>query len=72
MGIIADRDYLKHFLIHRLEFSEMHDGTYVNYFDLMEDGLLARDDVAYESVKITDGLLKISVGIKYVIIMPGK
>ena len=51
MGIIADRGYLKHYLIHRLEFGEMHAGTDVNYFDLMEDRLLAWDDVAYESVR---------------------
>ena len=50
MGIIADRGYLKHSLIHRLEFGEMYAGTDVNYFDLMEDRLLAWDDVAYESV----------------------
>ena len=51
MGIIADRGYLKHSLIHRLEFGEMHAGTDVNYFDLMEDRLLAWDNVAYESVR---------------------
>ena len=51
MGIIADRSYLKHPLIHRLEFGELHTGTDVNYFDLMEDRLLAWDDVAYESVR---------------------
>jgi len=51
VGIIADRGYLKHSLIHRLEFGEMHAGTDVNYFDLMEDRLLAWDDVAYESVR---------------------
>ena len=50
MGIIPDRGYLKHSLIHRLEFCEMRAGTDVNYFDLMEDRLLAWDDVAYESV----------------------
>ena len=41
MGIIADRGYLKHSLIHRLEFSEIYTGTDVNYFDLMEDRILA-------------------------------
>ncbi|MCH2280137.1 MAG: hypothetical protein MK368_00605 [SAR324 cluster bacterium] len=51
MGIITDRGYLKHSLIHRLEFGEMHAGTDVNYFDLMEDRLLAWNDVAYESVR---------------------
>ena len=51
MDIIADRSYLKHPLIHRLEFGELHTGTDVNYFDLMEDRLLAWDDVAYESVR---------------------
>ena len=51
MGIIADRGYLKHSLIHRLEFGEMHAGTDVNYFDLIEDHLLSLDDVAYESVR---------------------
>ena len=51
MGIIADRGYLKHSLIHRLVFGEMHTGTDVNYFDLMEDRLLAWDDAAYESVR---------------------
>ena len=50
MGIITDRGYLKHSLIHRLEFGEMHAGTDVNYFDLMEDRLLEWDNVAYESV----------------------
>ncbi|MCS5554103.1 MAG: hypothetical protein NZ878_12405 [SAR324 cluster bacterium] len=51
MVIIADRDNLKHSLIHRLEFGEMHAGTDINYFDLMEDRILAWDDVAYESVR---------------------
>ena len=50
MGRIADRGYLKHSLIHRLEFGEIHAGKDINYFDLMEDRLLARDNVAYESV----------------------
>ena len=50
VGIIPDRGYLKHSLIHRLEFCEMHAGTDVNYFDLTEDRLLACDNVAYESV----------------------
>ena len=50
MGIITYRGYLKHSLIHCLEFSEMNAGTDVNYFDLMEDLLMAWDDVAYESV----------------------
>ena len=50
MCIITDRGYLKHSLIHRLEFGEMHAGTDVNYFDLIEDHLLSLDDVAYESV----------------------
>ena len=52
MDIIADSGYLKHSLIHRLEFGEMHAGTDVNYFDLMEDRLLAWDNVAYELVRI--------------------
>jgi len=51
VDIIADRVYLKHSLIHRLEFGEMHAGTDVNYFDLMEDRILAWDDVAYKSVR---------------------
>ena len=51
MGIIAERGYLKHSLIHRLEFGEMHAGTEVNYFDLMLDHILAWDDVAYKSVR---------------------
>ena len=51
MGIITDRGYLKHSLIHQLEFGEMNTGTDVNYFDLMEDRLLAWDDVAYKSVR---------------------
>ena len=50
VGIIPDRGYLKHSLIHRLEFCEMRAGTDVNYFDLTEDRLLACDNVAYESV----------------------
>ena len=49
MGIITDRGYLKHFLINSLEFGEMHAGTDVNYFDLMEDHILEWDNVAYES-----------------------
>ena len=51
MGVIIDRGYLKHSLIHRLEFGVMHAGTDVNYFDLMEDRLLAWDNVASESVR---------------------
>ena len=51
MGIITDRGYLKHSLIHRLEFGEMHAGTDVYYFDLMGDRLLAWDDVTYEPVR---------------------
>ena len=51
MGIIADRGYLKHSLIHRLGFGEMLAGTDVNFLDLMEDRLLAWDDVAFESVR---------------------
>ena len=51
MDIIADRGYLKHSLLHRLEFGGMHAGSDVNYFDLMEDHILAWDDVAYESVR---------------------
>ena len=50
MGIITDRGYLNHSLIHHLELGEMHAGTDVNYFDLMEDRILAWDNVAYESV----------------------
>ena len=50
MGIIPDRGYLKHSLIHCLEFGEMNAGTDVNYFDLMEDRILAWDNVAYKSV----------------------
>ena len=50
MGIIIDRGYLQHSLIHRLEFGEMHAGMDVNYFGLMEDRLMAWDNVAYESV----------------------
>ena len=51
MGIIADCGCLKHSLIHRLEFDEMHAGTDVNYFDLMGDRLLAWDNVVYKSVR---------------------
>ena len=51
MVIINDRGYLKQSMIHRLEFGEMHAGTDVNYFDLMEDRILAWDDVAYKSVR---------------------
>ena len=51
MDFIADRSYLKHSLIHRLEFCEMHAGMDVNYFDLKEDRLMAWDNVAYESVR---------------------
>ena len=48
MGIIPDRGYLKHSLINLLEFCEIRAGTDVNYFDLMEDRLLAWNIVAYE------------------------
>ena len=51
MGIIPDRGYLKHSLIHRLEFCEMRAGTDINYFILMEDLLLEWDEVVYESVR---------------------
>ena len=51
MGIITERYYLKHSLIGRLEFGEMHAGTDVNYFNLMEDRLLAWDNVVYEPVR---------------------
>ena len=51
MSIVTDRGYLKHSMIHRLEFGEMHAGTDVNYFDLMEDRLLSWDNVVYESVR---------------------
>ena len=50
MSIFTDRGYLKHSQIHRLEFGKMHAGTDVNYFDLMEDHLLAWDNYSYESV----------------------
>ena len=50
VGIITDCGYLKHSLINRLEFGEMHHGTDDNYFDLLEDNLLAWDIVAYELV----------------------
>ena len=50
MGIIIFLGYLKHSLIHRLEFGEIYAGTDVDYFDLMEDRLLTWDNVAYESV----------------------
>ncbi len=50
MGIITYLGYLKHSLIHSLEFGEIYAGTDVDYFDLMEDRLLAWDNVAYESV----------------------
>ena len=51
MGIIADRGYLKHSLIHRLEFGEIYAGTDVYYFDLTEDFLLALDNVEKETRK---------------------
>ena len=50
VGIITDRGYLKHSLIHRMEFGKLHAGTNDNYFDLLEDNLLAWDIVAYELV----------------------
>ena len=50
VGIITDRGYLKHSLIHRMEFGKLHAGTDDNYFDLLEDNLLAWDIVAYELV----------------------
>ena len=50
MGIITYRGYLKHSPIHRLEFGEIHAGTDVNYFDLMEERILAWDNVAYKSL----------------------
>ena len=48
VGIITDRGYLKHSLIHRMEFGKLHAGMDDNYFDLLEDNLLAWDIVAYE------------------------
>ena len=51
MSIFTDRGYPKHSQIHRLEFSKMNAGTDVNYFDLMEDRILAWDNVTYESVR---------------------
>ena len=50
MGIITDRGYLKHSLTHRLEFGKMNAGANENYYDLMEDRLLAWDNVTYEIV----------------------
>ena len=50
VGIITDRGYLKHSLIHRLEFGKVHPGADDNYLDLLEDRLLAWDNVAYELV----------------------
>ena len=50
MSIFTDRGYPKHSQIHRLEFSKMNAGTDVNYFDLMEDHLLACDNYEYETV----------------------
>ena len=55
MGIIIFLGYLKNSLIHRLEFGEIYAGTDVDYFDLMEDRLLARDNVTYESVSNNRG-----------------
>ena len=50
VGIITDHGYLKHSLIHRMEFRKLHAGTDDNYFDLLEDNLLAWDIVTYELV----------------------
>ena len=50
VGIITDRGYLKHSLIHRMEFGKLHAESDDNYFDLLEDNLLAWDIVAYELV----------------------
>tara|TARA_B100001123_G_scaffold373376_1_gene437928 strand:+ start:163 stop:354 length:192 start_codon:yes stop_codon:yes gene_type:complete len=50
VGIFTGRGYLKHSLIHRLEFGEMHIGTDVNYFDLMKGRLLAWDNVSYDLI----------------------
>ena len=50
VDIFTDRGYLKHSLIHHLEFGEIHHGTDDNYFDLLEDRLLAWDNVAYQLV----------------------
>ena len=50
MSIFTDRGYLIHSQIHCLEFGKMHAEKDVNYFDLMEDHLLAWDNAAYESV----------------------
>ena len=49
--IIADRGYFNYSPIHRLDFGEIYAGTDVNYFDLLEDRILARSDVAYGSVR---------------------
>ena len=49
-SIPIDRDYLKHYIIQRLEFFGIHAWTDVNYLELMEDRLLAWDNFTYESV----------------------
>ena len=50
VDIFTDRGYLKHSLIHQLEFGEMNTGTDVNYFDLMKGRLLAWDNVSYDLI----------------------
>ena len=49
-GEYIDRGNLKHSVINRLEFVEIHARADVNYFDLKEDCLLAWNNVAYKSV----------------------
>ena len=50
VGIITDRGYLKHSLIHRMEFGKLHAGTNGNCFEWLEGNLLVWDIVAYELV----------------------
>ena len=50
VGIITDSGYLKHSLNNLMEFGKLHAGTDDNYFDFLEDNLLAWDIVAYELV----------------------
>ncbi len=48
IGIITDRAYLKHSLIHRMEYRELVNNVSESYFDKLEARLLAWDRLAYD------------------------
>ena len=48
VGIITDQAYLKHSLVHRLEYGKLVDDVPDSYFDKLEARLLAWDRVAFD------------------------